>query len=119
MREARRQFLVSASAVLSGAVCAEVLLGQVPKREMPKPPPPAVKDQQPQEPAAATVSQRTVLMQHETAFRESLASLSDRVNQLKADVESIHTSEIFSVKIYKQTIEIERLAKQLKSLAKN
>jgi hypothetical protein len=45
MREARRQFLVSASAVLSGAVCAEVLLGQVPKREMQKPPLPAMKDQ--------------------------------------------------------------------------
>ena len=119
MRAARRQFLISAGAALSGAVCAEALLAQMPKHEMPKPPPPAVKDQEQLDSSGATVSQRGIMMQHEKAFRESLASLSERVNQLKADVEAIHTSDVFSVKIYKQTGEIERLARQLKSLAKD
>jgi len=38
---------------------------------------------------------------------------------LKAEIEQLHSSDIFSVKIYKQTSEIERIAKQLKNLAKN
>jgi hypothetical protein len=60
-----------------------------------------------------------LLQQHEREFRESLASLSERVNELKEEVAELHSSSIFSVKIYKQSSEIERLAKQLKNLAKS
>ena len=41
------------------------------------------------------------------------------VNELKQEIDQLHRSDIFSVKIYKQTSEIERLAKQLKTLAKS
>jgi hypothetical protein len=58
------------------------------------------------------------LQQHEKDFRESLAKLSERVQELKAEVEQLHCSDIFSVKIYKQASDIEHLAKQLKTLAK-
>ena len=66
-----------------------------------------------------TTSQRALLQQHEREFRESLASLSERVNELNEEVAELHSSSIFSVKIYKQSREIERLAKQLKNLAKS
>ena len=66
-----------------------------------------------------TPSQRALLQQHEREFRESLASLSERVNELKEEVAELHSSSIFSVKIYKQSSEIARLAKQLKNLAKS
>ena len=48
-----------------------------------------------------------------------MASLSERVNELREEVAELHSSDIFSVKIYKQSSEIERLAKQLKNLAKS
>ena len=41
-----------------------------------------------------------------------------RVSPRKEEVEQLHSADIFSVKIYKETGAIERLAKQLKTLAK-
>ena len=52
-------------------------------------------------------------------IRDSLASLSGRVSQLQEEVEQPHSADIFSVKIYKETGAIERLAKQLKILEKS
>jgi len=66
----------------------------------------------------AQAAQRAQLKLNEKEFRESLASLYDRVNELKQDTDAQHTSEFFSVKMYKQTGEIEHLAKKLRSLAR-
>ena len=46
-------------------------------------------------------------------------SLFERVSELKQDTDAMHTAEIFSVKVYKQTGEIEHLAKKLRNLAKS
>jgi hypothetical protein len=62
--------------------------------------------------------QRAQLKINEKEFRESLASLFDRVSELKQDMETTKTADVFSVKVYKQTGEIEHLAKKLRSLAK-
>ena len=62
-------------------------------------------------------SQRANLRQREKDFRESLAGLSACVNKLQAEVEQVHSFPVFSVKIYKENDEIERLAKQVNSLA--
>jgi cell division protein FtsN len=86
---------------------------------MPSPPEPAETEPHAANSTGRTPSQRAVLLQHERDFRESLTSLSERVNELKAEVAELHSSDIFSVKIYKQSSEIERLAKQLKNLAKS
>ena len=64
------------------------------------------------------MSQRAQLKLNEKEFRESLASLYQRVSELKQDTDALHTADIFSLKIYKQTGEIEHLAKKLRSLAK-
>jgi len=58
------------------------------------------------------------LQQHEKGFRESLAKLSERVQEIKGEIEQLHPSDIFSVKLYKQVSDIERLEKQLKTVAK-
>jgi hypothetical protein len=73
-----------------------------------------------QHPATPVAGHRSArfLQQHEKSFRESLAKLSERVQELKAEVEQLHSSDIFSVKIYKQASDIERLAKQLKTWQK-
>jgi hypothetical protein len=86
---------------------------------MPNPPPPAGTSPTMSGSTGNGVPQRAILQQHEKEFRESLAILFERVNELKAEVEELHSTDIFSVKIYKQTSEIEHLAKQLKNLARN
>jgi polyhydroxyalkanoate synthesis regulator phasin len=85
---------------------------------MPVPPAPADPQQNAPENSNIRNSQRAILQQREKTFRDSLEALSERVNQLKQEVQALHSSEVFSVRIYKQAGEIERLAKQLKTLAK-
>ena len=41
-----------------------------------------------------------------------------KVNDLKLQVDALHPSQVFSVAVFKQTQEIEKLAKQLKTYAK-
>ena len=120
MKEPRRQFLLSAGAVFSSAIWGVRLGAAYPQRRgMPSPPEGADPRQNVPENANIRPSLRTVVQQHEKEFRDSLASLSERVSQLKEEVEQLHSADIFSVKIYKETGVIERLAKQLKNLAKS
>jgi len=118
MKQSRREFLFFGGMVWSGVVCGVQLdaLGQ--SRKMPSPPQAAETTSPVSGNADSQVSQRVVLQQHEKDFRESLAKLSERVQELKVEVEQLHSSDVFSVKIYKQASDIERLAKQLKTLAK-
>ena len=62
--------------------------------------------------------QKARLMDQERNFRQTIDHLYSRVRDLKAEVDSIHSSDVFSVAIFKQTQEIEKLAKQLKSYAR-
>jgi hypothetical protein len=118
MKQPRREFLFFGGVVLSGVMCGVQLDAPGQSRKMPSPPEAAATSP----PASGNVgnraSQRALLQQHEKDFRESLAKLSERVQELKAEIEQLHSSDIFSVKIYKQASDIERLAKQLKTLAK-
>jgi hypothetical protein len=86
---------------------------------MPNPPEAADPRQNVPENANIRLSLRAVVQQQEKEFHDSLASLSERVSQLKEEVEQLHPADIFSAKIYKATGAIERLAKQLKTLAKS
>jgi hypothetical protein len=119
MRPPRREFLFSGGVVFSEVICGVQLSASRQSRKMPNPPPPA--ETSPTMPGTTgnRVPQRAILQQHEKEFRESLATLFERVNELRVEVEELHSADIFSVKIYKQTSEIERIAKQLKTLARN
>jgi hypothetical protein len=118
MKTPRRQFVQSASAALSAALWGALVVPQVPKRGMPTPLPPADPAQSGPENTNNKISARTILLQHEKEFRETLNGLLERVNDLQREVQQLPSTDIFSVKIYKQTGEIEHLAKQLKALAK-
>ena len=110
----RRDFLRYVAIASSFAVGYPVLGLQ--KRKMPEPPSPADADNT--KTTAEQMSQRAQLKLNEKEFRESLASLHQRVSELKQDMDAMHTADIFSLKVYKQTGEIEHLAKKLRSLAK-
>jgi hypothetical protein len=119
MRQLRREFLFFGGLVFSGAMCGVQLTASGQSRKMPNPPAPAETSPTMSGTTGNQVPQRGILQQHEKEFRESLATLFERVNKLKVAVEELHSADIFSVKIYKQTSEIEHLAKQLKNLARN
>ena len=119
MSNLRRQFLWCAGAVFAAGICGIRSSAFPQSRKMPSPPEPAESEPHAASSTGRTASQRALLQQHEREFRESLASLCERVNELRAEVAELHSSDIFSIKIYKQSSEIERLAKQLKNLAKS
>src|SRR5260221_9189080 len=112
MKELRRTFLWCAAVALSGTVLGARLAAQAPKRQMPTPPAPA--DPEPNGPAKPNnkISQGAILREHEKAFRDFLAALSGRVSQLKQDVESLPSSDVFSVIFFKNSVVFEKLPRQ-------
>jgi len=82
-------------------------------------PPPPAEPQDPENPVdSGRDVQRTRLQAQEKQFRETMSRLYSKVSELKTQVEALHPSQVLSVAIYKETQEIEKLAKQLKSYAK-
>jgi cell division protein FtsB len=63
-------------------------------------------------------TQRAQLQAQEKQFRATMAQLFAKVRDLKLQVDALHSSDVFSIAIFKQTQEIEKLAKQLKNYAK-
>ena len=94
------------------------MFGAQTKHRFPAPPKPADPNSASSSQGDLQAVQRAQLKLNEKEFRESLANLYQRVSELKQDMETTHTTEVFSVKVYKQTGEIEHLAKKLRSLAK-
>jgi len=112
----RRDFLKYIGVASSLAFGGSLLKAQQ-KHKFPSPPAPA--DPNRNSPLSdPQMLQRAQLKLNEKEFRESLASLFDLVSELKQDMETTHTADVFSLKVYKQTGEIEHLAKKLRSLAK-
>lgn len=123
MKEARRGFLLMAAA--AGFAIAEggALFAQIPTKKSPFPDPPAPAEQQnPAEIAAASQDQkaakRAALQQDAKQFRAGVEKLYDMASELKQDLEKTPTMDVFSLEMYKKTVEIEKLAKQLKAHAK-
>src|SRR5499427_426987 len=113
----RRDFL-KCIAVASSLAVGGTLLSMQQKNKLPEPPAPADPGSNNASRGDPQMSQRAQLKLNEKEFRESLANLYQRVSELKQDMDAVHTADIFSVKVYKQTGEIEHLAKKLRSLAK-
>jgi hypothetical protein len=90
-----------------------------PRRRFPVDPPPPAEPQDADNPVDNSRNlQRARLQAQEKEFRETMAQLFAKVRDLKLQVDALHTSDVFSIAIFKQTQEIEKLAKQLKNYAK-
>lgn len=82
-------------------------------------PPPPAEPQDADHPADDTRNVKRVRLQaQEKQFRETMATLAAKVNDLKTQVDALHPNDVFSIAIFKQTQEIEKLAKQLRTYAK-
>ena len=90
------------------------------RRRFPIDPPTGAEKQDTENPVDTSRNlKRAQLQAQEKQFRETMARLFTKVNDLKLQVDALHPSEVFSVAIFKQTQEIEKLAKQLKTYAKS
>lgn len=120
MFDSRRRFLKD----LAGFFSSPLLFQSAPP--IPKPrrrtpvDPPAPAESQNNEPSTdgSKSLRRAQLKEQEKQFRQTLLQLFDKVTDLKAQLDAIHTADIFSVAIFRQTQEIEKLAKRLKNYAK-
>jgi hypothetical protein len=112
----RRDFLRYVGLASSLTIGGSLFAAQA-RHKFPDPPTPA-DPHSGAKPDDLQAAQRAQLKLNEREFRESLANLYQRVSELKQDLETVHTADVFSLKVYKQTGEIEHLAKKLRSLAK-
>jgi hypothetical protein len=118
MLETRREFLHVSAAFAVCAITVPLSAQQV-EHGMPIPPQHLGPSDTEQPATTPKLDPRMIMQEHEKDFREKLDELYAKVQELKKDADSTPTADIFSVKIYKQTKEIETLAKQLKKLAKS
>lgn len=79
------------------------------------PPEPAEKEDKE---APEGISQRVSLQAKAKELRQTLEHLYAQVSELKDQLERMHAGEVFSVTVFKQTQEIEKVAKHLKSCAR-
>jgi hypothetical protein len=118
MRESRRKFFANVarlSMALPGIVGAQNPPTPPPKPQPAYTPNPAEAQSQTADPAAA---RRARLLLNEKEFREGVEQLFRLASSLRDELEKIPTTEVFSLRIVKQTEQIEKLAKLLKSRAK-
>ena len=120
MLDTRRCFLKS----LAGVSTSFLLLQSsppipTPRRRTPVDPPPPAEPQDQETPVDSSRNAKRVRLQaQEKQFRETMAQLFVKIRDLKLQVDALHPNDVFSVAIFKQTQEIEKLAKQLKTYAK-
>lgn len=120
MRETRRRFVQALAAVAGCATMRESLLFAQRRRGFPDPPEPAEK----QNPATAAPddtshpSAKRALQENEREFRAGVERLYQLTSELHDEVQKTITSDVLSIRMYKKTEEIEKLAKQIKSKVK-
>jgi hypothetical protein len=121
MLDTRRRFLRNLAGISSSFVLFQSSPPiPAPRRRVPvDPPTPAEKQDQDNPVDTSRNLKRAQLQAQEKEFRETMARLFTKVSDLKARVDALHPSQVFSVAIFKQTQEIEKLAKQLKTYAKS
>jgi len=125
MRETRRRFLAVLAATASCSVAGfseGVALAQAKKSNPFPTPPQSAETQNPAEAQATKLgshnAKKIALQQNEKEFRAGVNRLYELAVELKKDVDETPTAQVFSVRMYKRTEEIEKVAKQLKSKAK-
>jgi hypothetical protein len=116
MVDRRRSFMKN----LAGAAWAFLVLQDQPPMPTPRVrtpvnPPEAAEKQDSGKPDNLTV--KVDLRTREKELRETLNQLFSKVRDLKLQLDQLETAAVFSVPVFKQTQEIEKLAKRLKGYA--
>jgi hypothetical protein len=120
MLDTRRCFLKNLAGVSSSFLLPQSSTPiPEPRRRLPVDPPAPAEKQDTDNPVdTSTNMKRAQLRAQEKQFRETMTRLFTKVSDLKFRVDALHPADVFSVTVFKQTQEIEKLAKQLKNYAK-
>jgi hypothetical protein len=123
MGETRRRFLMALVAAAGCSAAADDYAFGQQRKDNPFPtPPPSAETQNPAEAGAANPdaqsAKRAALKQNEKEFRAGVNRLYQLAGELKEEVDKTVTTEVFSVQMYKKTVEIEKVAKLLKDRAR-
>jgi hypothetical protein len=123
MGETRRRFLMTLAAAASCSVATHGPVFAQVRNTKPFPTPPAsAETQNPAEKDGTTPdpqsAKRAALKQNEKEFRAGVERLYQLASALKQEVDKTMTTEVFSVRMYKRTEEIEKVARLLKGRAK-
>jgi len=119
MRETRREFVVTLAGAAGFLALPNSLLSA--QRHITPPPPPQPAETQLPGTSSSpgrSAAQRAALRRHEQEFREGVQRLYDLTAELRDEVQKTHTTDVLSVRMYKKTEQIEKLAKHLKDKAK-
>ncbi len=120
MLDTRRRFLKNLAEVASSLLVFQSSPPiPTPRRRTPVDPPAPAEKQDEENPVDNSRNvKRAQLQAQEKQFRETMVQLFAKVRDLKLQVDALHTSDIFSIAIFKETQEIEKLAKKLKNYAR-
>ena len=122
MRQTRRNFFLSAALLSSSLAWPSAgLAAQNPPTPPPKPQPGYTPN--PAEvyanPAEAAAAKRARLLENEREFRQGVERLYQLTSDLRDELRKTPTADVFSLHIVKETEQIEKLAKSLRSQAKS
>jgi hypothetical protein len=119
MLNSRRSFLTSFVAASAFAFLRQQPPTPVRSRSNPLPDHPEPGQKLPSSPQGTKQeNKQAALVAHEQDLRDATDQLLIKVQEFRAQLDGTRTSDVFSVGMYKQTQEIERLAKLLRSRAK-
>lgn len=121
MLKTRRHFFVNAAPLAAYLVLPRgILHAQNPPTPPPKPEPGYTPNPAEIHSNSETATARRVrLLENEKEFREGVERLYQLASRLRDELQKTPTTEVFSIHIVKETEEIEKLAKRLKSQAKS
>jgi len=120
MFDSRRSFLSSLTATGVSALIPQNMVAASFAKSEQFPPPPEPADKFPTTPQQRqrTKNNAAGLVAREKELRDATDQLLVKVQEFRAHLYGTHTAEVFSVSMYKQTEDIERLAKQLRNRAR-
>jgi hypothetical protein len=117
MSHPRRGFIQAGLALLGSAATARLVAGQDRRSDGVHPPEPSGREMP--DPHAPSHHPAMNARQRDLEFRNCLDQLLTSAMKLRAQINGVPLSEILSVQVYRNTQAMERLVKQLKSLAKS
>lgn len=122
MRNTRRDFFVNV-ALLYGFLASPggIFAAQNPPTPPPKPQPGYIPNAAEihSNPAEAAAAKRARLLENEKQFRLGVERLYQLTSDLREELQKTPTADVFSLHIVKETEQIEKLAKSLRSKAKS
>jgi hypothetical protein len=119
MSHSRRGFLGAAvTFVAASAFGAQIQVGQGQQQNGPQPQVPRFPDGSARFPPSRKPDPRAILKENQQEIKKDVARLTEAVAELQKSLDESDTKEVLSLDVVHKTDEIEKLAKQIRSLVR-